>query len=540
MKKLTTYRKIWCLDFEFQELPGCRPHVHCVCAREIKSGQLVRIFRGGLTPGLIPFDLDPETDLVVAYYASAEIKCFKALEWPLPKNVLDLFTEVSRLTSGFLLPHGKGLLGAMSAFGLNGIAALDKESMRKLAMEKTVFTADEQAALLNYCQTDVDSLVQLLGKMESKIDLPRAQLRGHFMKAAGLIEWNGIPMDVRVANRLQGSWDLIKRTLIKKFDQHGIWQNGSFSIQAFQDFLNKRGIAWFHTDKGHLKTDDESFKTLAATHPEVRIIRELRRMLGNFNLKDISIGSEECIRQVAGLFNKDMPQNSPVPVFRILSGVPFQGDMPQWMPLKSLPYSDLGHTERKRRKQEMTMGMLSHELKNRAVLESFFDAVNYTAEMIRMAGLGKYENRNPWFRGSLSEAMEDAMAKFASKTMKNTTRHLTWISGECDFPENSQGKLARVTTHLPFGEAEWFDPRAENLMLLEKTIEAFSDHGDGENNGRLYIGVCPRCLKIFVRKRTNHVYDRSTCKTAFNKMNLKKEEREGRKEKSGKGTGPHE
>jgi DNA polymerase I len=31
--------------------------------------------------------------LFVAYYASAELGCFKALGWPMPVRILDLFVE---------------------------------------------------------------------------------------------------------------------------------------------------------------------------------------------------------------------------------------------------------------------------------------------------------------------------------------------------------------------------------------------------------------------------------------------------------------
>jgi hypothetical protein len=52
-------------------------------------------------------------------------------------------------------------------------------------------TAEEKLALLDYCETDVIALKKLLHVMAPHIDLPRALLRGRYMKAAANIEWTG-------------------------------------------------------------------------------------------------------------------------------------------------------------------------------------------------------------------------------------------------------------------------------------------------------------------------------------------------------------
>ena len=57
------------------------------------------------------------------------------------------------------------------------------------------WSADDRAEILRYCESDVLLLERLLPAMFPRIDLPRALLRGRFMKAAAAIEWNGIPID---------------------------------------------------------------------------------------------------------------------------------------------------------------------------------------------------------------------------------------------------------------------------------------------------------------------------------------------------------
>ncbi len=54
--------------------------------------------------------------------------------------------------------------------------------------------------------------------MLPKIDLPRALLRGRYMAAAARMEWQGIPIDVELLNRLRKSWARIKHRMIAAID----------------------------------------------------------------------------------------------------------------------------------------------------------------------------------------------------------------------------------------------------------------------------------------------------------------------------------
>ena len=88
-------------------------------AKELRSGQTWRLWRGEFGPEP-PFPVDSST-LFVAYYASAELGCFKALNWPQPEFVLDLFTEFRARTNGLNLPNGVSMLGAATYFGIDGV-----------------------------------------------------------------------------------------------------------------------------------------------------------------------------------------------------------------------------------------------------------------------------------------------------------------------------------------------------------------------------------------------------------------------------------
>jgi hypothetical protein len=201
------------MDFEFTAPPGEQPAPLCMLARELRSGALVRLWLADAAPAKPPFDTGPDT-LLIAYYASAEMGCFLALGWPMPARILDLFAEFRCLTSGLPVPCGNSLLGALAYFGLDGLPVAEKEGMRQLAIRGGPYTDAESAALLDYCQSDVDALARLLPAMLSKIDLPRALLRGRYMAALARMEWAGVPIDTEARARLLENWARIKGQLI--------------------------------------------------------------------------------------------------------------------------------------------------------------------------------------------------------------------------------------------------------------------------------------------------------------------------------------
>lgn len=217
MDTLRHYREIWLTDFEFQVRPGELPVPRCQVARELRSGRLVRLWLADGAPVGPPFGTGPDV-LFVAYYASAELGCYLTLGWPLNCRILDLYAEFRNTVNGLPVPCGSGLLGALTYYGLPAISVTEKEAMRDLALRDGPYTEGEKTELLDYCQSDVDALAQLLLTMAPRLDLPRALLRGRYMTAAARMEWNGVPVDCEVLNSLRANWDSIKRRLTREID----------------------------------------------------------------------------------------------------------------------------------------------------------------------------------------------------------------------------------------------------------------------------------------------------------------------------------
>jgi DNA polymerase-1 len=183
----------------------------CV-ARELRSGRTIRQWRGEFGP-VPPYGIDADC-LFVAYYASAELGCHLALDWPMPTHVLDLFTEFRNRFNGLPTPAGSGLLGALTAYGLDHIGTVHKDSMRYLILGGGPWDANQRAAIFTYCAEDVDALVGCSRRCEAT-----STYRGRYMAAAARMEWTGTPIDTATLSRLRAGWDDIKRALIEDIDR---------------------------------------------------------------------------------------------------------------------------------------------------------------------------------------------------------------------------------------------------------------------------------------------------------------------------------
>ena len=127
---LSAFREIVLADFEFETGIGERPVPICCVARELRSGRVLRIFEGEF--GTAPPYASGRDVLFVAYYASAELGCYRALGWPMPERVLDLFCEFRDRTNGLPTPSGSGELGALIYFGLDHMDAVEKKYMQEM------------------------------------------------------------------------------------------------------------------------------------------------------------------------------------------------------------------------------------------------------------------------------------------------------------------------------------------------------------------------------------------------------------------------
>ena len=309
-----TFARVWCIDFEFSHQPGGLPMPLCMVALELRSRKLVRVWLDGVQSCPIHFN---KSDLIVAYYASAEVGCFLELGWSIPA-VLDLYAEFRWLTCGETLQHGRGLLGAMLFHGLPTIGAEHKEEMRKLALRGGPYSETEKNDLLDYCQSDVEGLALLLQEMSKKLDWPRAVgIRGRYMIAVARMEKIGIPIDCKTLAKMIKNWEELKTDLVQAVDPDGEvyqWENNHFIFKQdrFALMLKRMNIPWPKSDKGRLLLDEATFKDMARCHGgKIALIHDLRRALAGMKLNSLEVGPDERNRCMLSPFASKTGRNQP-------------------------------------------------------------------------------------------------------------------------------------------------------------------------------------------------------------------------------------
>jgi hypothetical protein len=288
------FRAVWCCDCEFSAADGERPAVRCLVATEYHTGRTVRLWLDGEPqPARPPFDTGPDA-LTVAYFASAEMGCFLALGWPLPARLLDLYAETRWLTSGIDgEPAKPSLVYALDRLGLPSLDVTEKDEMRQLAVRGGPYTPAERGALLDYCGRDVDALVRLLPRMLPALDLHRAVLRGRFVQAVARMEHHGIPIDVPTLALLSEHWESLQDDMVRRVDAaYGVFDGIHFRAERFARWLARRGIAWPRLPSGELALDDGTFRDMAASHPELQPLRQLRQALAMLHLADLPVGPD--------------------------------------------------------------------------------------------------------------------------------------------------------------------------------------------------------------------------------------------------------
>jgi hypothetical protein len=313
------FEEIWLVDFEFlgrshhgADRPGNRQSPVCLAAHEYRSGRTIKLWETELGPEP-PYRAD-ERVLIVAYYASAEMGCHLALNWPRPVHILDLYAEFKNKLAGRKAPNGAGLLGALEAHGLDGSAAAEKIEMRALILAGGPWSDNERAAILDYCESDVTALRQLLPRMATYIDLPRALLRGRYMWSAAWMEWIGVPIDVEALERIRGNWEHIKLELIATVDgQYHVYDGPHFRLDWFSAYLKREGllVSWPRTATGQLRVDGDTFEEMVKSFPQLQNLKQLKSSIDKLKLNSMTVGDDGRNRTILSAFAAKTARNQP-------------------------------------------------------------------------------------------------------------------------------------------------------------------------------------------------------------------------------------
>jgi hypothetical protein len=317
---LDAFREAVVTDFEFAATPGNRPEPICGAAHELRSGRRFRLWLDPIVPAPpgvdrlgsnLPYANGPDV-LFVAFFASAELGCYRSLGLPMPERILDLYVEFRNLTNGLHKPAGAGLLGASKYFGLDTMDAEEKKELQTALGNGTWRGRYTPEEIVAYCERDVAQLAHLLPHMLPHIDLPRALLRGRSMAAFSAMEYAGSPIDTDTLAQLLEGWTAIQDQLIAEIDKdYGVYEGRTFKYERFEAWLAGYGIPWPRLESGRLDLSDQAFRQQARAYPIVSPLRELRSALSDLRLNDLAVGKDARNRCLLSPFGARSSRNTP-------------------------------------------------------------------------------------------------------------------------------------------------------------------------------------------------------------------------------------
>jgi len=240
------------------------------------------------------------------------------------------------------------LVGCCARLLKVNINAGAKTDMRNLILEaKDEYTQEEQQDILDYCDSDIKHLPQLLKIMTKVLTrylrsttsrMRKRQLkRGEFSADVAVMENNGIPIDMFAIKNLRRNVEMANNTLIEDLvynhypfferkkkrvrDLIGVWVDKYKNFEKFiEDCPQIKIKDWKRTESGILCTDNEYLKKFEGI-PEIKAYRETKKILGQLKWLRVpkegdidlfdSIGSDGRLRVFFGIYGTQTARNAP-------------------------------------------------------------------------------------------------------------------------------------------------------------------------------------------------------------------------------------
>jgi DNA polymerase I-like protein with 3'-5' exonuclease and polymerase domains len=281
-------------DAEFLAAPGERPRVVCF-AWKVNNGPTQSFWVDALGSAP-PYPIGPDSVYVI--FTQAELTCHLALGWPLPKNVIDLNSELRHMTSGRTLPKGHGLIGFLRWLDIEVGDAAAKDAIRDRIIRGFPFSPDEIEMILRYCRSDVYLTGELLRRVSNEVggNLERALFDGEFSKVSAEMEHRGVPIGA-LFREIDDNWSYLRDALVPELDKFGIFvpdKAGEFHLshENFKKFLEANGIAWPLTKTGRLSMADQTFERMTKGDSRLESIRQLQHIRSKMRTIDLAVGED--------------------------------------------------------------------------------------------------------------------------------------------------------------------------------------------------------------------------------------------------------
>ena len=322
-------------DFEFaptKEVGGL-PVVRCLAWKNLNTGEEGKhwVDALGRTP---PSSFKGAT--LVAYAAKAELSCFKALGWPFPERVIDLFFLFKRQINGDPNCKDASLLAALSAYGLEHTKTIEQKKRlqwKAITPDSTgneleapsynpnhrPYSDQEKAELLDYCFDDVIATAALFVAMQAQVQDVNALHWGSYAIAQTLIEMEGLPVDRAQYESLRRNKTALQKDavadLLSNPRYRGVYvpssDGYSWNQNGYVQLLNREGIASSLTAAGSPNTDEKILKELAAEYPVLEPIRQTRKVVTALRSLETDLDKDDCLRAYLSPFHTQTARNNP-------------------------------------------------------------------------------------------------------------------------------------------------------------------------------------------------------------------------------------
>jgi hypothetical protein len=329
--------RLYCIDFEFQQLDGDNPRLICVSYRCLITGESGKIWLWDGIPES-PFAMT-EDEAFVSYNFVAEASCFFAAGWPRPTLVIDLYLEYlqikntwrSAVYTGDKKKERKRIYDALQYFGLETRDIAVKEYWQARAQQGGPWAPGEPEGMMKYNFEDTNDDARLLDPLSQAAELgdvdklSHAFIRGRYAVAVAAMVRVGIPIDVRRLSLARKHRVRIQNKLIERFDTSGVYETGGegrgqgqgqihFRRDRMAGLIESTGLApmWPRTDNGRMYAiDKKTMQKMSDLAPDLKPFVKLRQFLGKIHPFDFDVGIDGRARTSLFPFGTLTGRNNP-------------------------------------------------------------------------------------------------------------------------------------------------------------------------------------------------------------------------------------
>lgn len=331
-------------DSEYAVRRGWHVRPLCLGAKSMVTGQTWFEWHvpGEGKPAFLNFEDD--RILWVTYAAAAEwsycLAAGYASPTSLPCNIVDLYAEDRLRINGRLNSTGKkataNLIHALHRAEIQDPYADSKERLQRLiggCPDFSLFTESQRAEIRTYQMHDVEMHAALF--LEFAKDMPSvAQVlnRGDFSRVVANYEWNGIPVDVEMVERMMAARPKLQNTVIEQMERKyafGVYEFDAgdrrwhWSHQRFAQLVRSRGLetTWPETSNGsgifcvadpkRGSEQDKIFKRMCAIDPFFEPLRQGKHLVEELRSFQLPIGPDSRVRATNLSFAQKGMRSSP-------------------------------------------------------------------------------------------------------------------------------------------------------------------------------------------------------------------------------------